>query len=183
VPQITQTAIHAIQALRRVTGLTTRLPRRRRRHVERERRAFLHRAEHDRRARRAHALDAAEPRLEQLAEVLRVAGANLDQEAVVAGDVMNLEHLRRLGELPANPVLTGDFGRADRDERQHPQVGRPRVDLGGIALDDAARFELPHPLQHRRRREADFPGDFHLVMRPWPCRRPRIRRSMASMVI
>ncbi len=44
---------------------------------------------------------------QQLADVLGVAGADLEQIAIVAGDVMELEHFGALRQRPRDAVVAG----------------------------------------------------------------------------
>ena len=91
----------------------------------------------------------------RVAEVLGVARADLDEVAVVAGDVMHLEDFCELGEGLGNPVLGTGLVAANGDEGQQAESERLRIDLGRIALQRSAGFELANPLQYGRRGEPD----------------------------
>jgi len=85
--------------------------------------------------------------------MLGVTGADLEQVAIVAGDVMDLEDFGDSGELVGRrhlrAVLRGPHG----DERQHAPVDHVRVDKCDVILDNALGFELSQAFENRRGRQ------------------------------
>src|SRR5262245_66332407 len=74
---------------------------------DRHARRLFHGLEDDGRPRRSDPRYAAEPMPQQLADVLGVAGAHLEQIAVVAGDVMDLQDLGTLRQRERDAVFAG----------------------------------------------------------------------------
>ena len=95
-------------------------------------------------------------------EVLGVARAHFDEVAVVAGDVVDFEDFGQLRQRLGDAVLGSGLVAADGDEGEQPQAERLGIDLGGVAPERAAGFELANPFQHRRRRQADGPRNLYL---------------------
>lgn len=94
--------------------------------------------------------------------MLDIARANFDQIAVLAGDMVDLEHLSAVREQSAHVVVPEWFLTPDRDEGERPLVDDVRIDLRRIAFDDTASFELPDPFKDGRRRQPDVAGDIGL---------------------
>ena len=99
---------------------------------------------------------------QDLAEMLRIAGPHLQQKAVLAGDVMDLEHFGDLRQRLRRRLLRAVFAGAHGDKGQQRAIGDVRIDRGDVFADDAPRFELAHALQDGRRRQAHGLGDVGL---------------------
>ena len=94
--------------------------------------------------------------------MLGIACANFDEIAVLAGDMMDLEDLRAVGEQTAHVVVSERLLALNRDEGKHPLINDVRIDLRRIAFDHSASFELPDPFEDGGRRQTDIPGDVGL---------------------
>ena len=94
--------------------------------------------------------------------MLGIPRPNLDQVAVLAGDMVDLEHFSAVREQTADVVVTEWFLTPDRDEGESPLVDDVGIDLRRIAFDDTASFELPDPLENGGRRQPDVAGDVGL---------------------
>ena len=81
--------------------------------------------------------------------MLGVARADLDQVAVVAGDMVRFEDFRKLREGTGDAILRARFIASNRHEGEQAQAEGLRVDVRRVALEDAASFELPHSLEYR----------------------------------
>ncbi len=99
---------------------------------------------------------------QQLTDVLGVAGPDLQQVAVVARDVMELQHLWTLRERPRDAIVAGRLFALDRHERQHRLIDGMGVDEGGVTPDDPSAFEFPNPFEDGGRGQSDGAGDFRL---------------------
>ena len=100
---------------------------------------------------------------EKLPDVLGVAPAELDQVAVLAGQVMHFEHAGDLREQLAGPIRHVErTGRPDRHERQLAQADGLGIEQRRVARQDALGLQLPQPLEHRRRRQPDRTRDVSL---------------------
>lgn len=86
---------------------------------------------------------------EELTNVLCIARADLQQIAVIAGDVVQLEDLRTLGQGLRDAVVAKGLLAADGDESEHRLFELMRIDQGRISLDYTAGLELPDPLKNR----------------------------------
>ena len=104
------------------------------------------------------AFDETDP-ADQLLERGRVPGLHLEEQRVLAGHVMALEHVveRRDVALEAADRLRVRYG--DPDEGGDVLADEPGVDHRVIAGDDAAVLELLHALGHRGRGEPDVIAD------------------------
>ena len=91
-----------------------------------------------------------------------VVRADFDQIAVVAGDVMHLEDFRKLGKCLGNPVLGARLVASDGNEGQQPEAERLGIDLGGVALERTAGFELANPFEDCGRCQTDGARDLDL---------------------
>ena len=138
-----------------------------RRRLDRKRGRLLDGVEDDRRARRGDAGDRAQPVAEQPAQRLGVGGADLREKAVLAGDLMDLEHLGDGGDGRGGVRGSGLLVGSDEDEREQRQSDGLRIEAGGVALEDAALLELADPLEDGGGREPDLAGDLGV-------RRPRV---------
>ena len=78
--------------------------------------------------------------------MLGIMRAHLDEIAVVAGDVMDLEYFGELGQRLRDPILGPGFVAANRHEREQPQAEGLGIDLGGVSAEDATGLELADPL-------------------------------------
>ena len=76
--------------------------------------------------------------------------------------MVELEHFGTLRERVGDAVIARRFFGADRHERQHRLIERVRINKGGIAPYDPARFQLPYPLEDGGRGQPDNPGDVSL---------------------
>lgn len=94
--------------------------------------------------------------------MLGIPRANLDQIAIVAGDMVDLENLSAVGEQPAHVVVPEWFLTPDGDEGERPLVDDVRIDLRRIAFDDTASLELPDPFKNGGGRQPDVAGDVGL---------------------
>ena len=101
-------------------------------------RRFLHRFEHDGRARRTHAGYAGEARAQEMPEVLGVARAHLDEVAVVAGDVVDLEYFGQLGQRLGDAILGPGLVAANGHEGEQAR-GRAPWDRSGRRSPGACR--------------------------------------------
>ena len=100
---------------------------------------------------------------QQLPDVLGVAPAELDQVAVLAGQVMHFEHTRNLRDQLAGPIRHVErTGRPDRHEGQLAQADRLGIEERRVARQDALGLQLPQPLEHRRWRQPDRSRDVSL---------------------
>ena len=79
---------------------------------------FLDGFEHDGRARRRDARHRRNLAAQHLSQMLGVLGADLQQKAVLAGDVMDLEHFRDLRQRLRRRLLGAVLVGPDRDKRQ-----------------------------------------------------------------
>ncbi len=84
---------------------------------------------------------------QQLTHVLGVARANLQKIAIVAGDVMKLEHLRALCERVRNAVIARRLMATDRHKGEHRLVHGMRIDQSGVPANHTPSLELPYPFQ------------------------------------
>jgi hypothetical protein len=91
----------------------------------------------------------------KLPDVLGVARPNLEQIAVVSGDVMQLENLRTLRQRVRNAVVARRLVAPDSDEGEHRLVDGVRIHERGVSLNDAASLEFPDPLKDCRGGEPD----------------------------
>src|SRR5512143_1249027 len=130
-----------------------------------ERRRLLDRVEHDEGARTRDRLHAAKSFAKHAAEVLRVDGAHLDEIAVFASDVVDLEHLGCLGDRLRHAVGSVRIGRPHEHERQQAEADGGRIDQRGVTAHDAALLELADALEDRRRSQPDLPCELG-VRRP-----------------
>ena len=130
--------------------------------TERETRALLDRFENDRRPRRPDALDRSDSLAEDLGQVLRIAGADLQQKAIIAGDLMRFEYFRDRGQRVAHPRFAGPVRGPDCDEGEQPLIERPGIEHGHVVADDAACLELAKTLEHRGWCQTHGPGNFRL---------------------
>ncbi len=129
---------------------------------QRQPRRVLQRAQHHRRARLSDGGDDLHLP-EELPDVLGVAPAELDQVAVLAGQVMHFEHTRNLRDQLAGPIRHVErTGRPDRHERQLAQADGLGIEQRRVARQDALGLQLPQPLEHRRRRQPDRTRDVSL---------------------
>ena len=80
--------------------------------------------------------------------MLGVACADLDQVAVVAGDVVRLQDFGKFGEGTRDAILRAGFVASNRYEGEQAQAERLRVDVCRVALENATSFELPHALEY-----------------------------------
>ena len=94
--------------------------------------------------------------------MLGVVRAHLDEIAVVAGNVVDLEHLGELGQRLSDPILGAGLVAANGHEGEQSEAQGLGIDLGGVAAEGAPGFELADPLEHRRRGESDDPGNLYL---------------------
>src|SRR5262245_33583421 len=126
---------------------------------ERQLAGFLERAEHDDRARRADGRDRAEALLEDAREVVGVGGTALDEIAVLAGDVVDLEHLRDRREALAGSDRVDRVVAADEYEAEQAQLHGLRLETHLVAGDDAVLLELLDALEDGRGRHAELACD------------------------
>src|SRR4051794_24571448 len=99
---------------------------------------------HDRRRRPAGEREA----VEDLLEVVHQAQMEPEQVAVLAGDAVAENDLRRLaGDLGDAVQLARDG--SDPDDDLDREADRPRLDLRVVADDDAAALEPLDALRHR----------------------------------
>ena len=91
-----------------------------------------------------------------------IARADFEQQAVIAGDVMNLEDFGHGSERLRDTRFAGPIGGAQGDKSQQPLIERFRVEVRRIAADHAPAFELAQPLENGRGRKAHQPCDFSL---------------------
>jgi hypothetical protein len=121
--------------------------------ADRQRHGFLDRAEDDRGARPGDAEAALELVGQQRIQIAHAAAPHLQQEVVVAGDVVAFLDQRvrphGLQERRARALVRQRHG----NEREDGETGRIGIRQGGIAADHAARFELAHALGRGRCRE------------------------------
>src|SRR5215204_1314212 len=79
---------------------------------------------------------------------------DLENETILSGQPQHLHDVRHFGKL-LQAGLNMFVGRAQTDDRHHPQPERGRIDLGGIAGDDSALLQPLDPLRGRGLREPD----------------------------
>ena len=103
-----------------------------------------------------------EPVAQDLRQVLRIARADLQQQAVIAGDVMDLQDFGNGSQRLGDARFGGPIGGAQGDEGQQPLIERLRVQMRRIAANHAPAFELPQPFEHGRGGKAHDPRDFGL---------------------
>src|SRR5262245_27948753 len=89
----------------------------------------------------------------------RVRGLHLEEERVLPGDVMALEHAVERGEPALEAADLVGMARDDPDERGDVEPEQPRFQGGVIPLDDPCGFELLDALHHRRRAQPDVLAD------------------------
>lgn len=94
--------------------------------------------------------------------MLCVSRANLDQVAVVARNVMDLQHFRAIGQRLGYALIGRSLVAPDCDERQQAQAKSLRVDLRTIAANDASCFEFPDSLENSRGSEPNRSGNVDL---------------------
>src|SRR5258708_39096987 len=94
-----------------------------------------------------------------MADVLGVARADLEQVTVVAGDVVQIQHLGALRQRMRDAIVAERLLAPDGDESQHRLLELTRIDQGGVALDDPPAFELANSLQTSGRGQHSDPGD------------------------
>ncbi len=94
--------------------------------------------------------------------MLGIARADFEQQAVIAGDVMNLEDLGNGRERLRDARFAGPVGRAQGHKSQQPLIERFRIEMCRIVADHAASFELAEPLENSRWRKAHNPCDLSL---------------------
>ena len=95
--------------------------------------------------------------------MLGVARAHLEQQAIVARNVVDLEHFRNRCQARRDVTFfVADDGDPDRDEGQHSQVDCVRIHECDVAGENPTRFQLADSLQDGGWREADNLGDVGL---------------------
>ena len=99
---------------------------------------------------------------QELTDVLSISGANLQQVAVIARDVMQLEHLRALRQRVGDAAVSRGLLGSDRHKSQHRLIEGVGIDEGGIPTDDAARFELANALKDSGRSQPNNSGNVRL---------------------
>ena len=104
-------------------------------------------------------MDAPETLPKQAPEGLRVCGPHLDQQAVLARHLVNLEHLRDLGDAARRLLRSGLLLGPHEDEAQQGQSDRHGTDPSLVAFDHPSLFELSDPFEDGRGSEVDLPGD------------------------
>ena len=77
-----------------------------------------------------------------------VARANLEQVAVLAGDVMDLQDFGDPRQLDGGGHVGPVVGRTHRHERQEAPADHMRVDEGDVVANDAFGLELPKALEN-----------------------------------
>ena len=80
--------------------------------------------------------------------MLGVACADLDQVAIVAGDMVRFENFGKLREGAGNAILRTGLIASNGNEGEQAQAEGFRVDVCRVALEDAAGFELPDSLEN-----------------------------------
>ena len=95
--------------------------------------------------------------------MLGVARAHLEQQAIVARNVVDLEHFRNRCQARRDATFfVADDADPDRDERQHAQVDGVRIHERDVASENPSHFQLADPLHDGGWREADSLGDVGL---------------------
>lgn len=120
---------------------------------------------------------------QQPAQRLRVGSPHLGDAAVFTRDVMNLLHLRDLGELESGELLASRFVRSNEDEREQTVTKRLRVQLGVIPFDDPPLLQLSNPFEHSGGRHVDPPGYFGVRHLAFSCMISRISASIPSIIL
>lgn len=96
--------------------------------------------------------------------MLGVSRADFDQVTVVAGNVMNLEDLRKLGERLRNAILGASLVAANGNVREEAEAKYLGIHYRGVTLQRASGLELPNALEHCGRRQADGAGYLNLCL-------------------
>ena len=99
---------------------------------------------------------------EQLPEMLSVARADLEEIAIVAGDVMDFEDLGDAGQFNGRRHVGAVLGAPDGNEREHASIDDVRVDQRYVIPDNALGFELSQPLEDGRWRQTNGFGELGL---------------------
>jgi hypothetical protein len=94
--------------------------------------------------------------------VFGVSRTNLDEEAIVTGDMMHLEYFGHFRQFAADALFAGHFGGRNSDKGKERLAEGTRIDDRGIAPDHTPGFELSDALHHGRWRKADLSGHVHL---------------------
>src|SRR5581483_2702444 len=135
----------------------------RRRVVPRQREldALRVRRQHDHRLRPRHALDRSDL-ADQVLERRRVRRLHLEEQRVLPGHVVALEHAVKRDDFAFEPRDHVRVADDHADEGGDVEAETAAVEDGAIARDDARGFELLDALEHRRSAETDLlaePGE------------------------
>ena len=84
-----------------------------------------------------------------------IARANLEQVAILAGDVVDFQDFWNARQLSCRGHVWTEVFSADGDEGQKASIDGVRVDKGDVIFDDALGFELPEALQDGRWRQSN----------------------------
>ena len=96
--------------------------------------------------------------VEHFLELVDPAQVHLEEEAVIAGDAVALDHLRALTCDLADPLELPRRGR-DANDRCDRVAERDRVDVGAVAADHTFALEALHTLGDGGRREVHAPPE------------------------
>src|SRR5262245_55525500 len=135
--------------------------------AQRQSSGFFDGREHDGRSSRPHRADRADLLPQKPPQVRGVLRPDLQEIAILAGDIVQLLHLGQRRQLASRPMTPDPVVGPHKDEGGQAQTDRGRVDANLVAQDDALLLQLRKALEDRRRNQADASSDFGV-------RRPRV---------